>query len=241
MLPLLFAALLTSPVQPMQDAKPAPKLTGKVRFEGERPEVKPLTVDVDKSKGCCKEGESVSTVDPTLLIDKDGGLANVVVTIDVPGSKVKPAEKPVEIDQKKCNFEPHVMIVTAGSKVVFLNSDSVVHNVHTYPMKNEPINKTTAPGGKEELLMEVGDRIKVTCDYHPWMSAWIVVTETPHHALTKADGSFEISGVPPGTYSATFWHERLGRVKQDVTVAADGTAAPMEVKLSEKKKKDPAK
>jgi plastocyanin len=241
MLSLLFAALLLHPATSNQEAKPAPKLVGKVRFEGERPEQKPLPIDLEKSKGCCKEGEKVDETDPTLRIDKDGGLANVVVTIDVPGAKVKPAEKPVEIDQKKCTFEPHVMVVTAGSKVVFLNSDSVVHNVHTYPMKNEPINKTTAPGGKEELLMEVGDRVKVTCDYHPWMSAWVVVTETPYYALTKLDGSFEISGLPAGTYSATFWHERLGRVKQEITIQADGSSAPLEVKMAEKKKKEAAK
>lgn len=241
MLNLLLAALLIQPAPCLEDPKPAPKITGKVRFEGEKPEIKPLAIDPEKSKGCCKEGEKLNEADPTLVIDKDLGLANVVVTIDIPGTKVKPAEKPVEIDQKKCAFEPHVQVVTAGTKVVFLNSDSVVHNVHTYPMKNEPINKTTAPGGKEELVMEVGDRVKITCDYHPWMSAWIVVTETPYYALTKSDGSFEISGLPPGTFTATFWHERLGRVKQDITVAADGTAAPLEVKMSEKKKKEPAK
>lgn len=241
MLSLLFAALLLHPATSTQDAKPAPKLVGKVRFEGERPEQKLLPIDPEKSKGCCKEGEKLDENDPTLRIDKDGGLANVVVTIEVPGAKVKPAEKPVEIDQKKCAFEPHVMVVTAGSKVVFLNSDSVVHNVHTYPMKNEPINKTTAPGGKEELLMEVGDRVKITCDYHPWMSAWVVVTETPYYALTKADGSFEISGLAAGTYAATFWHERLGRVKQEITIQADGSSAPLEVKMAEKKKKEAAK
>jgi plastocyanin len=239
MLNLLLVSLLFASSAPVQEAKPAPRIVGKVRFDGERPQIQPLAIDPEKSKGCCKEGEVLSAVDPTLLIDKDGGLANVVVTVDVPGAKVKPAEKPVEIDQKKCAFEPHVQIVTAGTKVVFLNSDSVVHNVHTYPMKNEPINKTTAPGGKEELLMEVGDRVKITCDYHPWMSAWVVVSETPYFALTKPDGSFELSGLPPGTYSATFWHERLGRVKQEITVAADGSAAAIEVKLKEKKKEAP--
>jgi len=218
-------------------AAPGGKLTGKVRFEGERPEKKPLVVEAAAAKGCCPEGEKVDATDPSLLIADDGGLANVVVTLDVPGAKLEVPEKAFEIDQKKCTFEPHVLVVPAGSKVVFLNSDTVTHNVHTYSAKNEPINKTTAPGGKEELVLARGDRVQVRCDYHLWMSSWIYVSESPFYAVTKADGSFEIPGLPPGTYSATFWQEKLGRVKQDVTIKPDGTSEPVELKMSEKKKK----
>lgn len=214
------------------------KLTGKVKFEGERPEKKPLAVEPAAAKGCCPEGEKVDATDPSLLIAEDGGLANVVVTVDVPGAALKVPEKAFEVDQKKCTFEPHVMVVPAGSKVVFLNSDSVTHNVHTYSAKNEPINKTTAPGGKEELLLARGDRVQVRCDYHPWMSSWIYVSESPFYAVTKADGSFEIAGLPPGTYSATFWQEKLGKQKKDVTIKPDGSCDPVELKMSEKKKKD---
>jgi plastocyanin len=220
-------------------AGPEGKLTGKVRFEGERPEKKPLAVDPTHAKGCCPEGEKVDATDPRLLIAEDGGLANVVVTIDVPGAKLVVPEKPFEIDQKKCSFEPHVTVVPAGSKVVFLNSDAVTHNVRTLSAKNEGINKTTAPGGKEELLLARGDRVQVVCDYHPWMSSWIVVSETPYYAVTRPDGTFEIAGLPPGTYAATFWQEKLGKQKLDVTIKPDGSSDPVELKMSEKKKKDP--
>jgi plastocyanin len=220
-------------------AGPEGKLAGKVRFEGERPEKKPLTVEPKLATGCCPEGEKVDAADPRLLIAEDGGLANVVVTIDVPGAKLAVPEKPFEIDQKKCVFEPHVLVVPAGSTVVFKNSDGVTHNVHTYSQKIEQINKTTAPGGKEELLLTRGDRVQVVCDYHPWMSSQIYVSETPYYAVTRADGSFEIAGLPPGTYSATFWHEKLPKLKQDVTIRPDGTSDPLELKMSEKKKKDP--
>jgi len=218
-------------------AGPEGKLTGKVRFDGERPERKPLEVKPGAAKGCCPEGEAVDALDPSLLVAEDGGLANVVVSIDVPGAKLAVPEKPFEIDQKKCRFDPHVMVVPAGSKVVFLNSDGVTHNVHTHSAKTEEINKTTAPGGKEELLLEKGDKIMVGCDYHTWMSCWIYVSESPFTAVTKADGSFEIPGLAPGTYSATFWQERLGRVKQDVTIKPDGSCDALVVKMAEKKKK----
>lgn len=229
-----LVALLVSPA-------PEGKLHGKVRFDGERPEKKPLTIEPAAAKGCCPDGEHVNSDDPSLVIAEDGGLANVVVSIDVPGAKLVVPEKPFEIDQKKCSFSPHVLVVPAGSTVVFLNSDSVTHNVHTASAKNESINKTTAPGGKEELVLAKGDRIQVRCDMHPWMSGWIYVSDSPYTALTRPDGSFEIAGLPPGTYSATFWHEVIGRVKQDVTIKADGTSDPVELKMAPKKKKDEKK
>ncbi len=219
-------------------AAPAGKLSGKVRFEGERPEKRALPIEAAAAKGCCPDGEKVDANDPTLLIAEDGALANVVVTVDVPGAKLAVPEKPYEIDQKKCVFEPHVLVVPAGSKVMFLNSDSVTHNVHTYSSgKNEDINRATAPGGKEELVLARGDRVSVICDYHKWMSSWIVVSESPYYAVTKADGSFEIEGLPPGTYSATFWQEKLGKVKQDITIKPDGSSDPLELKMAIKKKK----
>ena len=219
-------------------AAPGAKLTGKVHFDGERPEKRPLPVEPAAAKGCCPEGEKVDDGDPTLRIAEDGGLANVVVTVDVPGAKLSVPEKAFEVDQKRCVFEPHVTVVPAGSKVVFLNSDSVMHNVHTYSSgKNEDINNATAPGGKEELLLARGDRISVVCDIHKWMSSWIVVSESPYYAVTKADGSFEIEGLPPGTYSATFWQEKLGKIKQNITIKPDGSSEPLEVKMAFKKKK----
>ena len=213
------------------------RVKGKVRFSGERPERKPLAIDAAQATGCCPAGKNVDTVDPTLLIADDGGLANCVITIDVPGAKVEALKEPVTLDQHLCQFEPHVLIVPLGSKVVFLNSDQVSHNVHTYSVKNDPKNQTVAPGGKYELLLESGERIQVKCDMHPWMSSTIIVTESPFTALTKADGSFEISGLKPGTYPVQCWQERLPKIKAEITVREDGTSDLLELKMEEKKKK----
>lgn len=212
------------------------KVTGRVVYDGKPPEVGPLKIEAEKSKGCCPEGEKVSTKDPTLVIDEKGGIANCVVTVQVEGAKVEPAKEPIEIDQKGCVFEPHVVVATLGTKLVFKNSDVCTHNVHTFARKSEGMNKAVATGGKEEMLLEYREVVKVACDYHPWMSCHVFVTDTPFTALTKADGGFEIAGLKPGTYKAEVWHEQLGKLKFDLVVGEGGNATTGDLKMALKKK-----
>jgi plastocyanin len=237
---LTFAAALScvgAMTTPTAVTAPADgKATGHVKFDGKAPEMKPLQITEDKAKNCCPAGTKVDATDPSLVISKDGGLANVVVTIEVPGEKMEPSTQTVEIDQKMCHFEPHIRVVGAGGKVVFLNSDQVSHNIHTYANKNDPFNKTVAPGSKEEQTVAKGDKIQVKCDIHDWMSAWVFVSETSHFAVTKEDGSFEIAGLKPGKYKVELWHEKLGKQKGEVTIKDDGTSEPLEIKMGEKKK-----
>jgi plastocyanin len=237
---LTFAAALSCVgAMTTSSTSPAPvegKATGHVKFDGKAPEMKPLQITEEKAKGCCPAGVKVDTSDPSLLVSKDGGLANVVVTIEVPGEKMEPSTATVEIDQKMCHFEPHIRVVGAGGKVLFLNSDQVSHNIHTYANKNDPFNKTVAPGSKEEQTLAKGDKVQVKCDIHDWMSAWVYVSDTPHFAVTKEDGSFEIAGLKPGKYKVELWHEKLGKAKGEVTIKDDGTSDALEIKMGEKKK-----
>ena len=226
------AAMTVSP-----ETKPVEgKVTGHVKFDGKAPELKPLAITDEKSKGCCPPGAKMDTTDPSMVVSKDGGLANAVVLIEVPGEKMEPSTETVEIDQKMCHFEPHIRVVPAGGKVIFLNSDGVSHNIHTYANKNDSFNKTVAPGSKEECTLAKGDKVQVKCDIHDWMSAWVYVAETPHFAITKEDGSFEIGGLKPGKYKVEVWHEKLGKAKGEATVKEDGTCDALDIKMGEKKK-----
>jgi plastocyanin len=211
--------------------------TGRVKFEGKKPDLKPLAITPEQSKGCCADGKTVDAKDPSMVIGEGDGIANVVITVDVDGATVKAPAEPLHIDQKECHFEPHILVAPVGAKVGFLNSDGVSHNVHTYASKNDSFNKTIAPGSKEEQVLAKGDKIEVKCDIHPWMNGWIYVTETPYYAVTKADGSFSIEGLKPGTYKAEAWHEKLGKKKLEIVVKEDGTCAPVDVVMGEKKKK----
>lgn len=210
------------------------KVTGRVVFDGERPEIKPLQISEKQAKGCT-DGPPVDPTDRSLLLSKEGGIQYAVVTIDVDDAELKIPEEPIEIDQMQCRYEPHVILMPEGSTVAYKNSDKISHNVHTYAVKNRPFNKTIAPGGAERQVLDKSEAIKVACDIHPWMSAYMFVTDTPYAAITDADGNFAIDGLPAGEYRVNIWHERLGRAKAEVTVAADGSVEPLEVKMGEKK------
>ncbi|MDZ4772826.1 MAG: hypothetical protein SGI72_06780 [Planctomycetota bacterium] len=219
-------------------APPAkPLVTGKVTFDGKLPERKLLPATPEQTKGCCPEGKSVDARDPRLVIDEKGGIANVLVTVQVPDVKCEPSKTPIVVDQRSCVFEPHCTIVPAGSKVVFKNSDTVVHNVHVYSQRNDSSNDTVAAGAEKEYVFAHADKVTIGCDYHPWMSGVLLVVDTPFAALTKPDGSFSIEGLKPGTYKLKVWHEVLGRAESELVVKDDGTSAPLALELAEKKPK----
>lgn len=232
----LVSATSLSPSAPAAASASDATVKGTVKFDGKRPDLKPLTITDEQAKGCCPADKKVNPKDPSLLIDDSGGIANVVVTIDVSGAKLDVPAAALHIDQHECIFEPHVQVIPAGGKIAFLNSDQVSHNVHTYSAKNDQFNQTIAPGSKEERVLAKGEKFQVKCDIHPWMSSWVFVSETPYYAITKADGSFEIKGLKPGTYKVELWHETLGKGKAEVVVKEDGTADPIQAKMSEKKK-----
>tara|TARA_R110002126_G_scaffold5414_4_gene28621 strand:+ start:8863 stop:9618 length:756 start_codon:yes stop_codon:yes gene_type:complete len=212
-------------------------VTGTIVFEGDVPETKPLAIGEEQSKGCCADPAAMDMTDMTLLVDaKSKGIANVVITLEVKDAKVEIPKEPMQLDQKGCRFSPHVMIVPVGATVEYLNSDEVSHNIHTYAVKNSPLNKTVAGGASTKQELKKDEVVKVTCDLHPWMASHVYVTDATHWALTGTDGAFKIEGVPAGKYKLTIWHEKLGKAKADVVVAEDGSSKAVTVKMGEEKK-----
>jgi plastocyanin len=213
--------------------------TGHVLFDGDPPEAKPLSIDPKTAKDCTKEGEKVDATDPILLVGPNRGIANVVVQVEVQGATLKVPEKPVVLDQKSCHFDPHVAVVAAGTTVELHNSDTVGHNVHVTAQKNEAFNETVAPGSKRVYKVDQPDTVKITCDIHTWMSSWLFVANTNFYAVTAADGSFKIEGLPAGEHKVTYWHEKFGKQTATLKVGADSKIEPIEVKMGGVKKADP--
>lgn len=196
------------------------RIKGRVVFTGDAPSPRPVAMTKDPE--VCGKTQHVTE---DLVVASDGGLKNAYVSIGpVSGSKPFPGGKPA-LDQRGCWFHPHVLVVPAGGEVDILNSDGILHNIHTNSKLNPPVNMAQ-PKFKKVLTVTFAkpEAIGVSCDVHNWMKAWIVVAENAYHALTGDDGGFEITDVPPGAYTLTAWHETQGTRAQPVTVPPDGAA-----------------
>jgi len=186
-----------------------------VKFKGTAPAPKKL--EVSKDKEVC--GKSAKT-DPSLIVS-GGNLVNAVVYItDIKkGKKMEPAK--VTLDQKECEYHPHVLAFPAGSTVEILNPDGILHNIHSYSQKNSPFNMAQ-PKFKKNLPVKIDkpEAINVKCDVHGWMSGWLFAAENPYFGVTDNSGVVKLGDVPPGSYTVEVWHETLGKTTQKVTVKA---------------------
>jgi plastocyanin len=152
-----------------------------------------------------------------------------VVYVDTIAGKTFPAPKdhPV-MDQKGLMFSPHVMVVTQGTTVEFLNSDTVQHNVFWTAIGNDKKlghNLGTWPKGeKRSFTFDKPGVVPVLCNVHPEMAGYLVVSPTPYFAETDDSGTYKIKDVPDGSYTVTVWHEGAKNQSKPVTVAGGGKA-----------------
>ena len=201
----------------------ASTVSGTVTFEGKAPPLKPLSMDADPA---CAKKHSGPVPNEMLALGSGNTMGNILVFVSkgVPAGKTYPVPKtPVTLDQNGCQYKPHVMGIMVGQTYKILNSDGVLHNIHTLPKVNPAFNKGMPPSLKEATTVfnKPEEVFHIKCDVHPWMSAWMAVFTHPFFSATGTDGKFTISGLDPGTYEITAWHERLGVKTASVTVAAN--------------------
>lgn len=193
-------------------------VSGTVKFEGTAPA--PKQIDITKDKDVCGLKPHFNQ---SLVVGGGGGIANAVVVIK--GAKGDAKGQEVKFDQKGCQYNPHVLAFPAGSTVDIVNSDGILHNIHTYSTANPPFNMAQ-PKFKKVIKKELDkpEVVKVTCDAHNWMRGWWYVTDTPYFAVTDDKGNFSIANVPPGNYTVEVWQEKLGTEDQKVDVKDGQTA-----------------
>lgn len=144
--------------------------------------------------------------------------ADVVVSLLAPGLSVTPPARPVEMDQKGKVFIPHVLPVTRGTTVRFLNSDPFAHNVFS-PEGRYDLGSWQQGEVRDHTFTKVGVYTQL-CRIHPEMEAFVIVLDTPYFAKTDQTGAFQIRGVPAGRYTLVAWSEKLKELKQPITVEA---------------------
>jgi plastocyanin len=129
---------------------------------------------------------------------------------------------PLVLDQKGCQYRPHVFGVQAGQPIEILNSDATLHNIHAWPQANQEFNMGQALQGMKDTHTFTTQEIMVPfrCDVHRWMNSFVGVVAHPFFAVTGADGAFSLKGLPPGTYTIEAWHEKFGTKTASVTIGA---------------------
>ena len=215
---LLMVICSTASAYDVIDVKDGRSISGTIKLDG-TPPANPV-LKISKDTELC--GESMSA--DYYMVNADGGLKNVVVAIEnIDAGKAYDKKAIVPFQNKDCTFGPHVSVAVKGQKLGIVSHDSVLHNTHLYsgdklktmynialPLQDKVIKKRLKKDGV----------VTAKCDAHDWMLGYVYVAKNPYVSVSAEDGSFAISDVPPGKYKVTIWHEKLGKVSQDVTVTA---------------------
>ncbi len=221
------APAATTPA-PAVDPASAATITGKVAFSGTEPPKVVIRMEADPNCKAIHGTNQVFTED--VVVNANKTLRNVLVYVSagVTGTFPIPAETWV-LDQKGCQYHPHVWGVRVRQKGEILSSDATNHNVHPLP-KNSKLPNMGMPnkGEKRPITItkaEFSPPVQFKCDVHPWMTAYCGAFDHPFFAVTDDQGNFKIGGLPPGKYTLTAWHEKYGEQKKEVEVAAKDSKA----------------
>lgn len=204
----------------LAEAAPAGTATisGDVSFTGSAPAGEKIKMAADPA---CLQQHSTPMAAQDLIVN--GGklqYALVYVKEGVSGTFPAPAET-VTLNQTGCLYDPHVLGIQVGQKLEIVNNDSTLHNINCQAKSNKKFNiAQPAKGMKSVKTFEQAEvAVPFKCNVHPWMVAYAGVFSHPFFAVSGANGSFSIKGLPAGTYTVEAWHEKLGTQSQGVTVA----------------------
>jgi hypothetical protein len=178
------------------------------------------TVRVNKDVEQCGTEQTIEKI----VVGGDNALVGAVVYLTHPTTTTAKAPTRLTLDQKGCEFHPHVLATLPG-EVDIVNSDGILHNIHTYSTANPAFNKAQPKFKKvmtEEFLKP--EFIRVECDVHSWMRSWIAVMPNPYFGVTGDNGRTSVAHVPAGRHTVGVWHPVLGTQRAEVEVKAGETS-----------------
>ena len=174
---------------------------------------------------CAAANTGKRPVNEIFLVGDNNALGNVFVKIEgsFPGTPVP--SQPVEIDQQACVYRPRMVGARVGQVLHVKNSDNWLHNVHSDSAKRNGVNQSTPKAGMNvDLVLKDEEMLRIGCDVHRWMTAWVGIVSHPYFAVSDVTGTFTIANVPAGKRTITAWHESFGAVSKPVDVKAGETA-----------------
>jgi hypothetical protein len=195
-----------------------PEIVGTVSLLG----TPPAEIPIELGPSCGRLRRAPVTT-RHFVVSPEGGLANVFVSLGqgVEGGFISTGPAP-PLDQIRCMFEPYVFGVQTNQKFFVQNSDPELHNLHFTPRLNRERN-IAQPAGKRLLEFNFPKPepfIRIKCDVHPWMFAYVSVVEHPFFAVTDTNGLFRLpTGFPAGRYVVTAMHLKAGTLSQEVILA----------------------
>ncbi|MBI4565659.1 MAG: hypothetical protein HY716_13275 [Planctomycetes bacterium] len=197
-------------------------ITGTIKLDGKPPRKRIL--DMSAVAYCAQQHAGQQVFGEDVVLGEGNALANVFVYVKGgPAPKKDAPKEPVVIDQSGCVYKPHVLGVMVGQPILIRNSDDTLHNIHSLPKLNPEFNEGQPKKGMESTktysIPELD--VKLKCDVHPWMGAWLHVVSNPFYAVTGTDGKFKIEGLPEGEYEIEAIHEKYGKQSGKVKVGKD--------------------
>jgi len=204
---------------------PAGSIKGTVVAKGKMPGNSIIRMGVDPK--CAQMNEGTRVLQQVFAATIANHLGNVFVRVIGSFPSTPVPKEPVVIDQRKCVYAPRMVGMRLGQTLQFRNDDQLLHNVHSSSAHENSFNVAQPIAGmvysftpkSEEVMVKIG------CDVHRWMTAYVGVVTNPYFAVSGADGSFEIPNVPPGKYTLEAWHEQLGTLTSAVVVKSGATAS----------------
>ena len=197
-------------------------IMGRVTYTGIRPTIENIKMAADPVCAAINAGTVVPN--ETLVVNPNGTLANTFVYLkegfDNKPLPQPPPSEPVTLNQEGCRYFPHVFGIQVGQPFQIINRDAVMHNVHSMAKQNPNFNMGMATKGQviEKKFTKPETMVKMKCDVHGWMNAYVGVLEHPYFSVTNNTGAFSIKMPPPGNYLIEAWHEKLGTQSQQITI-----------------------
>lgn len=201
------------------------QIAGKIYFEGTKPKLAPINMGKDP---VCVSEQTGTVAAQDGAVNDNGTLPNAFIYV-----KASTAELPrtaprnsVDLTQKGCMYEPHVLGIMLGQPLQVLTLDPTTHNIHVVATANHEWNVTQQPGSPSVIRKFTHPEIMIPvhCNEHPWMKAYIGVVDNPFFAVTGKEGDFLLKDVPPGQYTLAVWTATFGTQQKDVVVRAGETA-----------------